>query len=148
MELKEIIESDNIDLNFKAENKKDALKKLADLVCKNRNINSDEIFRVLMDRENLGSTGIGNGIAIPHGKFDIDKNLIGAIAISKDGIEFDSIDQKPVNIFFVFISSPSATSLHLKILAKVSKLLMDEKIRENIINSKTKEELKKILSDG
>ncbi len=148
MELKEIIESDNIDLNFKAKDKKDALKKLADLVCKNRNIKSDEIFKVLMDREDLGSTGIGNGIAIPHGKFDIERNLIGAIAISKDGVEFDSIDKKPVNIFFVFISSPSATSLHLKILAKVSKLLMDEKVRENIINSKTKEELKNILSDG
>ncbi len=148
MELKEIIENDNIDLNFKAKDKKDALKKLADLVCKNRNIKSDEIFKVLMDREDLGSTGIGNGIAIPHGKFDIDRNLIGAIAISKDGVEFDSIDKKPVNIFFVFISSPSATSLHLKILAKVSKLLMDEKVRENIINSKTKEELKNILSDG
>ncbi len=148
MELKEIIESDNIDLNFKAKDKKDALKKLADLVCKNRNIKSDKIFKVLMDREDLGSTGIGNGIAIPHGKFDIERNLIGAIAISKDGVEFDSIDKKPVNIFFVFISSPSATSLHLKILAKVSKLLMDEKVRENIINSKTKEELKNILSDG
>lgn len=148
MELKDYIKDENIELNFTASNKEEALKKLADLVAKNRNIDSNKILKVLKDREELGSTGIGNNVAIPHGKLDIEKDVIGAIAISKEGINFDSIDGKPVKIFFVFISSPSATNLHLKILAKVSKLLMDEKVRNSIISVKTKEEIKKIMANG
>ena len=148
MELKDYIKDENIELNFTASDKEEALKKLADLVAKNRNIDSNRILKVLKDREELGSTGIGNNVAIPHGKLDIEKDVIGAIAISKKGINFDSIDGKPVKIFFVFISSPSATNLHLKILAKVSKLLMDEKVRNSIISVKTKEEIKKIMANG
>ena len=148
MELKDYIEDENIELNLTANSKEEALKKLADLVAKNRNIDSGQILKVLKDREELGSTGIGNNVAIPHGKLEIEKDVIGAIAISKDGINFDSIDGKPVKIFFVFISSPSSTNLHLKILAKVSKLLMDKNVRNSIINVKNKEEIKKILANG
>ena len=148
MELKDYIDDENIELNLTASTKDEALKKLAQLVAKNRNIDSSKILKVLKDREELGSTGIGNNVAIPHGKFDIEKDVIGAIAISKEGINFDSIDGKPVKIFFVFISSPSATNLHLKILAKVSKLLMNENVRNSIINAKNKEEIKKILANG
>jgi len=148
MELIEYIEDENIDLNFTANNKEEALKKLAELVSNNRNIDSKKILEVLKDREELGSTGIGNGVAIPHGKFEIDKDIIGAIAISKEGVEFNSIDGKPVNIFFVFISSPSATNIHLKLLAKISKLLMNEEIRKSIKNVNSKEDLKKLLKNG
>ena len=148
MELMDYIEDENIELNLTANSKEEALKKLADLVAKNRNIDSGQILKVLKDREELGSTGIGNNVAIPHGKLEIEKDIIGALAISKDGINFDSIDGKPVKIFFVFISSPSSTNLHLKILAKVSKLLMDQNVRNSIINVKNKEEIKKILANG
>ena len=148
MELIGYIEDENIDLNFTAKDKEEALKKLAELVSNNRNIDSKKILEVLKDREELGSTGIGNGVAIPHGKFEIDKDIIGAIAISKEGVEFNSIDGKPVNIFFVFISSPSATNIHLKLLAKISKLLMNEEIRKSIKNVNSKEDLKKLLKNG
>ncbi len=147
MELSEYIDEEHIDLNFEATNKLEALEKLAFLISKNRNLNHENILEVLKNREELGSTGIGNEIAIPHGKYDMDKDLIGAIAISKKGIEFDSIDQKPVKIFFVFISAPSATNLHLKVLAKVSKLLMNRQIRDAIINAKDAKELIKILKN-
>ncbi len=146
MQLLKFISDENIDSNFKAENKEDALKKLANLVVKGRNLNYDKILQVLKEREELGSTGIGHGVAIPHGKFEMDEDLIGAIAISKEGVEFEAIDEKPVNIFFVFISSPEATNLHLKVLAKVSKLLMDDNFRTSLINANSKEEIKKLIS--
>ena len=133
MELGNYIKENNIDLNFEAKNKDEALEKLSKLVSKKRNIDYNKILEVLKSREELGSTGIGNGIAIPHGKFEIEDDLIGAIAISKNGVNFESIDNKPVNIFFVFISSPSATNLHLKVLAKVSKTLMNTEIREKLL---------------
>ena len=148
MELKDYIDDENIDLNFEAKNKEEALKKLAILISKNRNVDSEKVLKVLKDREELGSTGIGNGVAIPHGKLEIEKDIIGAIAISKNGVEFASIDSKPVHIFFVFISSPSSTTAHLRILAKVSKLLMDEKIRSSLTNANSIEELKMILTNG
>ena len=146
MQLTKYIEDENIDLDFKANSKEEALKKLAELISRGRNVKIDEILKVLSEREELGSTGIGNEVAIPHGKLNINEELIGAIAVSKEGVEFDSLDGKPVKIFFVFISSPEATNLHLKVLARVSKLLMDENIRDRLINASSYEDIKKIIN--
>ncbi len=146
MQLKKFIEDENIDLDFKAESKEEALKKLAELVIKGRNLDFEKVLNVLKEREELGSTGIGHEVAIPHGKIEMEEDLLGAIAVSKNGVEFDSIDGKPVKIFFVFISSPDSTNIHLKVLARVSKLLMDEDIRNKIINSNNVEEIKTIIS--
>ncbi len=146
MELIELFSEDNADFQFKAKDKEEALKKLSELICKNReNIDKNKVFEVLMDREKLGSTGIGNHVAIPHGKLDIDENLIGAVAISNEGVDFDSIDKKPVKIFFTLISSKDATNLHLKVLAKISRLLMNKEFNEKLLNITSFFEFKELL---
>ena len=147
MQLTKYIEDENIDLDFRANSKEEALRKLAELISHGRNVKIEDVLKVLIEREELGSTGVGNEVAIPHGKLNINEELIGAIAISKEGVEFDSLDGKPVKIFFVFISSPEATNLHLKVLARVSKLLMDENIRYKLINASSNEEVKKIINE-
>jgi PTS system nitrogen regulatory IIA component len=146
MELIELFTESNADFEFKALNKEDALKKIAALICRNREyLNKEKVFNVLLDREKLGSTGIGNYVAIPHGKMDIEKNLIGAVAISKDGVEFDSIDKKPVKIFFALISSKDATNLHLKILAKISRLLMNKNFSDKLLKIDSFDNFKELL---
>ncbi len=146
MLLIDLFKEENIDLNFEASSKSDALAKLSILVSKGRDfLNSEEVLNVLLEREKLGSTGIGSEVAIPHGKIDSSEGVFGAFAVSHSGVEFDSIDKKNVKIFFTIIASKNSTNIHLKILAKISRLLMDETLREEIKNLKTYEDFKKIL---
>ncbi len=148
MELKELFTESNSDFQFKASNKEDALKKIAELICRNREgIKKDKVFNVLMDRERLGSTGIGNHVAIPHGKMDIQEKLIGAVALCKEGVDFDSIDKKPVKIFFALISSKEATNLHLKVLAKISRLLMNKNFTEKLLQITNFVEFQSLLNE-
>ena len=148
MQLIKLFDEENVGFDFQAADKNDALEKLSKLVCKNRPfLNYEKVLDVLIEREKLGSTGIGNEVAIPHGKMNIDESLVGAIAISKTGVEFESIDKQPVRIIIVLIASKQATHLHLKILAKISRFLMDDNFREKLKNIKSFSELKNILPE-
>ena len=146
MELIDLVTDDNVDFKFKARSKDEALKKIAELICKNRkNIKILDVFNILKEREELGSTGIGNFVAIPHGKMDIEQDLIGAVAVSKVGVDFDSIDKKPVKIFFALISSKNATNLHLKMLARISRLLINKNFSEKLLNVTTFKDFKELV---
>ena len=91
-----------------------------------------KVLEVLMAREALGSTAIGQGIAIPHGKSDCVSKLVGCLGISKQGIKFDSLDGEPAYIFFLLIAPVDSAGPHLKALARISRLLKDKYIRENL----------------
>lgn len=95
-----------------------------------------KVIEVLMAREALGSTAIGQGIAIPHGKCDCVKKLVGCIGISKEGINFDSLDGAPVHIFFLLVAPVDSAGPHLKALARISRLLKDKYIRDSLRNVK------------
>ncbi len=92
----------------------------------------NKIIDVLMAREALGSTAIGQGIAIPHGKCDCTKKLVGCMAVSKKGINFDSLDGEPAYIFFLLVAPVDSAGPHLKALARVSRLLKDKFIRDSL----------------
>ncbi len=148
MELTELFEAENISLDFKAQDKDEALHNLSKLICKKREyLETDKVYSILKEREELGSTGIGNEVAIPHGKIPVIDNIIGAVAISKKGVEFDAIDQKPVKIFFALLTGVESTSLHLKILAKISRLLMKEDFRHALLNINSIPDLKNLLKN-
>jgi PTS system nitrogen regulatory IIA component len=105
------------------------------------------MVKTLLDREKLGSTGIGDGIAIPHGKLaDLDE-LIVSFGRSRQGVEFDSMDGKPANLFFLLLAPENTTGLHLKALAKISKMLKDSAFRKKLIEAKSKDELYVIIAD-
>ncbi|MGL4787390.1 MAG: PTS sugar transporter subunit IIA, partial [Cetobacterium sp.] len=109
-------------LNLKAKNKDEALKELSALIGKSEKIEKkDVIYKALLERENLGSTGIGKGVAIPHAKTDAAESLTIAFGISKEGVDFKSLDQEKVKIFFVFASPFKDSQIYLKVLARISR---------------------------
>ncbi len=106
----------------------------------------NKVIEVLIAREALGSTAIGQGIAIPHGKSDSTDKLVAALAISKKGINFDSLDGEPAHIFFLLVAPIDSAGPHLKALARVSRLLKDKFFRESLKNTKTPKEMLELIS--
>ena len=129
-------------LNLKAKNKDEALKELSALIGKSKKIEKkDVIYKALLERENLGSTGIGKGVAIPHAKTDAAESLTIAFGISKEGVDFKSLDQEKVKIFFVFASPFKDSQIYLKVLARISRLIRDENFREKLLNCENAKEV-------
>ena len=129
-------------LNLKAKNKDEALKELSALIGKSEKIEKkDVIYKALLEGENLGSTGIGKGVAIPHAKTDAAESLTIAFGISKEGVDFKSLDQEKVKIFFVFASPFKDSQIYLKVLARISRLIRDENFREKLLNCENAKEV-------
>ncbi|WP_297406683.1 PTS sugar transporter subunit IIA [uncultured Cetobacterium sp.] len=127
-----------IELNLKSKNKEEALKELSQLIEKSSKITSKEVvYKALLEREGLGSTGIGKEVAIPHAKTDAAEGLTIAFGISRDGIDFKSMDKNKVKIFFVFASPLKDSQIYLKVLARISRLIRDEKFREKLLHCKS-----------
>lgn len=105
-----------------------------------------KLIEILMTREALGSTAIGQGIAIPHGKCEYVSKLTAALAISKKGIDFDSLDGEPAYIFFLLIAPIDSAGPHLKALARISHLLKDRYLRENLKTAKDDKAVLKLIA--
>lgn len=148
MKITDLIKSDAIDLNVQANNKQEILKKAVELMAHNGNIkNKEEYLELVLKREEEGSTGIGEEIAIPHGKGDsIIKPGIAAMIIP-NGVDFESLDGKPVKLLFLIAAPNSKENIHLEVLSRLSTLLMDEKFREKLLKAKSKEEFLKIIDE-
>ncbi len=133
MRLSDLINKRLIDLSLQAKGKKETLEELADLLAKQRIIpDREKLVKILLERESLGSTGVGNGIAIPHAKTDLAKKIIIAFAKSDKGIDFDSLDKKPVYLVFLIIAPEEAHETYLRVLARISRLLHEERIRNGL----------------
>ena len=134
MKITEILTPDLVLPDLKGSNKSDILHELADcLAAKFTDINAKALAAVLAERERLGSTAIGDGIAIPHGKIRGATKIVGAFGRDIAGVDFDSLDGGMTHLFFVLIAPEDSTSLHLKALARVSRLLKDTAFRERLI---------------
>lgn len=119
--------------NMKATTKEAALRELVDALAKAEGIRGkDELVKVLLSREALGSTGIGQGVGIPHGKTNSVKKLVAAFGISHQGIAFDALDGEPVYLFFLLVAPEDSSGPHLKGLARISRLLKDKFFRESL----------------
>jgi PTS system nitrogen regulatory IIA component len=141
MNISEVVKLECCEIDFKATDKKDALHKLAELMKRSRefrNIEEEQIFAALNAREEMGSTGFSKGIAIPHCQLEGLNKFIIAIAVSKKGIHFDSIDKKKSRIFITIIGPVGKRSEHLKLLATVSHILKEPGVIENILGTTTK----------
>ncbi len=146
MKINDFLCSKAISSELKSTKKADVIAELVDLLINAGSIDKKhrkKILEILMAREALGSTAIGQGIAIPHGKYDHIKKLVGCLGISKKGINFDSLDGEPAYIFFLLVAPVDSAGPHLKALARISRLLKDKYIRENL---KTAEDNKSILT--
>jgi len=124
-----------VNANLQATDKKGIIKELLDLLVKAgavKNSNKDTVLKVLLERETLGSTGIGQGIGIPHGKTSCVKKLVAAFGISKKGVNFESLDGELTYIFFLLLAPQESAGPHLKALARISKLLKDKQFRDTL----------------
>ena len=148
MKIMDIFRKEYIIEELTAKTKRDVLAELSGVIHReNGTLNHELTVNTLLDREKLGSTGIGDGIAIPHGKLaDLDE-LIVSFGRSKEGVDFDSMDGKPANLFFLLLAPENTTGLHLKALAKISKMLKDSAFRKRLIEAKSKDELYVIIAD-
>ena len=149
MKITDLITKEAIDLNVKATNKKDVIEKAVELMQHNENINNkEEYLKLVMKREEEGSTGVGEEIAIPHGKGESISEPGLAAMVIPEGVDFDSLDGKPIKLLFLIAAPNSKDNLHLEVLSRLSALLMDEKFRKKLLNAKTKEEFLKIIDEA
>ena len=134
MKLVDYLEKQDILPNLTAMTKDDVLAELATaLAGRHSSLTAEEVLQVLHERELLGSTGIGDGIAIPHGKLRNSGNLMLLFARSCNGVAFGALDGRPVQLFFVLLAPQSAAGLHLKVLARISRMLKDPEVRRELI---------------
>jgi nitrogen PTS system EIIA component len=140
MKITEVLCKEAILVDLKANDKKGVLEELSAPVSQIAGVNQRELVRVLMEREQLGSTGIGGGIGIPHGKLkNLDKLVLG-FGLSRKGIDFDSMDKRPAHIFFLLVTPENSTGLHLKVLARISRLLKNDDFKEKLFQISDAEE--------
>ncbi|WP_025321887.1 PTS sugar transporter subunit IIA [Deferrisoma camini] len=147
MNLLEFLPRERILPHLKARDKEGVLAELVEvLVAEHKVRDGRQAVQVLLDRERLGSTGIGEGIAIPHGKLrDLDE-LVAVFGRSPEGVEFDSMDGAPVHLFFLLMAPENSASTHLKALARISRLLKDRSFREELLQADSQEELYEIIA--
>lgn len=120
--------------DIRAETKEGVLRELSEAIAGvTPSLSADGLASILMERERLGSTGIGDGVAIPHGKAAGIDRLVAAFGRSRNGVQFQSLDGKPAHLFFVIVAPEQSAGMHLKALARVSRLLKDERFRRSLL---------------
>ncbi len=144
MQLRDILKKSSITNNLQSVEKDDVLKELVGSLGNGIN-DKKKIFDILIERENLGSTGIGQGIAVPHGKTDDVGKLVAALGISKKGVDFNSLDGEPVYIFFLLIAPKDSAGPHLKALARISRILRDASFCDILRKSETVEQMYNLI---
>lgn len=145
MKLSQILNKNSIISDLQSTDKKGVIEELAFSVAGTTKASGDEIVKVLLEREQLGSTGIGGGIAIPHGKLNAVNAITVGLGISQKGVEYDSLDNKPVHIFFLLLTPENSTGGHLKVLAQISKLLKMDQFKRDLRQSKSAEQIFDII---
>ena len=149
MKLMEFLNKKAVSVDLKSRDKKGIINEMVDLIMRTGEVkpkDKDAVVKILLDREMLGSTGIGQEIGIPHGKSKLIRRLIGAVGISKKGIDFDSLDGEPAHIFFLLLAPQESAGPHLKALARISRLLKDKFFRDLLRNSTSDKELLTTIS--
>ena len=148
MKLLDILPPGSISVDLTAGSKQEMLAELCGLMEKSGKLPDAKVMvQILLEREALGSTGIGQGVAIPHGKSASVKVQSAALGISKRGVDFDALDGEPVHIVFLLVAPPDGAGNHLKALAKVSRLLKDKFFRQALKDAKSPDEILKIIRE-
>lgn len=143
----DLYKENTVCMNLKSKTKQDVINEMVELLDKNGILNNkNEFKKEILEREELSSTGFGNGIAIPHAKTSAVKIPRVAVGISKDGFDFDSVDGNKANLIFMIAAGDDDNDLHLKTLSHLAQNLMDDEFVKEILNSKSKKEIVQLLS--
>jgi fructose-specific phosphotransferase system IIA component len=148
MKISDIISKDVIAVNLDVTDKDDSINKLIDLAEKsNKILDKKKVTDTIFEREKLVSTGVGKGFAIPHGKTDAISDVVAAFAITKNPIDFDSIDGEPVRFIFLLIGKENLLNTHIKLLSRISRLMNKDEFREKLLDAKSSEDVLNIFKD-
>ena len=148
MDILDYLDKESVVLGLKQKSKKNIISGILDcLIQKGRIKEADkkEILKVILQREEMGSTAIGNHIALPHARVALVKSIVICVGISKEGVDFDSLDQEPVNIIALLLSNQKEAGLHLKMLALLARMLHDKYLVQRLKNAKNEEEVLVLL---
>lgn len=148
MNITDILGKNAVTVGLGSKNKEEVLEELVDLLVSSGSIkkaDKKDVLKKINEREVLGSTGIGKGVAIPHAKSSKAKKMIAAFGVSKEGLDFRSLDGEPTFLFFILIAPGETPGPHLKALAKISRLLDDKFIRERLRSAGSPQEVVKII---
>jgi len=142
MKLSNLMREDLICLNLRVEKKRDCINKIVDLLAKTREITDrDKFLRAIMEREKLASTGVGEGVAIPHARTEAAKEVVIAFARSEKGVDFDSLDKEPVYLIFMIAAPENPVEPYLKALARISRLLGKKPFKDGLRKAKSPQEV-------
>ncbi len=146
MKFSNLVKLDQIQLNIQASSKKKALQAISEIAAENYpEFNVSTIFELLIERERLGSTGIGHGVALPHGRLKDCQDPIGIFVSLTEGVDFDAIDNEPVKLLFALLVPEDSTQEHLEILARLADFFRQEKNRQIIENATSPETVYNLL---
>ena len=141
MTLMEILSGKSVIVGLKGQTKREVLEELVDILEVGDKITDrQKVLEAVLQREEIMSTGIGHGIAIPHGKSEYVTELGGVLGIKQEGVDFDALDGKPTYIFFLLVSPMDVSGPHIKALARISRLLKGEDFRQHLIHASDKED--------
>ena len=149
MKLSDLIHEQSVIPDLKAKDKKGVLEELVDtLVEQEPSLDKNALVKVLLERERLGSTGIGDGVAIPHGKFPGITQPSISFGRSRKGLDFDSMDGEPTHLFFLLVAPENSASIHLKALARIAKILKNSAFRKELMEVTGRQDLyRKIIQN-
>ncbi len=147
MKISQLLNKTAILADLKASDKKGVIDELSEAIAQSTSAPARDIATVLMEREQLGSTGIGGGIAIPHGKLDAVKSIRIGFGLSRKGVSYDSLDNKPVHLFFLLLTPENSAGGHLKVLAQISKLLKMDSFKKNLLAAESADAVFDIIQE-
>jgi PTS system nitrogen regulatory IIA component len=147
MKILDVLQKDAIISDLQSKDKKGILEELVTPVAHIAGVSHEDLVRVLMERERLGSTGIGGGIGIPHGKLETLQSLVVGFGLSRKGVDFESMDGLPTHIFFLLVTPENSTGLHLKLLARISRILKHEPFKVRLLNADDDDEIYSIIEE-
>ncbi len=148
MKLTEILKLERIVIDFKGSTKVEILNEMIDsFVGDSRVLDIETVRSVVLEREKIMSTGVGNGFAIPHGKTNMVSEMVAAFGLMKNPIEFEALDNEPVNLIFLLVGKEDAVGQHLKMLSRISRIMNQKTIREKLANAESSEEILQIFEE-
>jgi fructose-specific phosphotransferase system IIA component len=148
MKVSELLKPEFIIPELKGESKEDIINELIDLFKDDPRVEDIEKVRsAVLDREKVMSTGVGKGFAIPHGKTNAVKEIIGAFGKIKDGIDYEALDGNPVNLVFLLVGKDNLISTHIKLLSRISRLMNKDDFRHRLKEAESADEIVKLFSE-
>lgn len=148
MKVHQLLDDKYILTSFNGKNKEEIINELIDLHNNNSAVlNIEDVRKCVLDREKIMSTGVGKGFAIPHGKTNSIVDIIAAFGKSDTPIDYDALDGNPVHLVFLLVGKENLVSKHIKLLSRISRLMNNDEFRERLMNSSSKEEIKKIFEE-